>query len=422
MAFGSRRKERQRRLSPDPGPHRRLSRVAVRKDDGGVTVKGSYRIARIGDIDIGVHYSWIFVFLLVAWTLASGVFPAEFPNLDSTTYWTMGVASSLLLFASVLVHELAHSFVAESKGLRVRDITLFIFGGVSNLREEPRSAGDELLISVVGPVASLVLAAVFWVIAGATSFPDSVNGVLGYLAGINLILGVFNLIPGFPLDGGRVLRAMLWARTGSLEKATRIAVGAGRAVALLFVLAGLFTIVSAGSFINGIWLIFIGWFLDNAAEANGQQAEAMEKFRGVTVERLMHPEPRVVEPGTSLAELVWLHLLESGQRAVPVAENGRLVGMVTLKEIKEIPQDRWPESTVSDVMTGVDEVRTVKPNDTAATALRLMNESEAEALPVVQEDNRLIGVVRRDDLARYLQIRRELGVPASDHEDQQRAA
>ena len=142
----------------------------------------------------------------------------------------------------------------------------------------------------------------------------------------------------------------------------------------------------------------------------------------MTVEKLMHPEPRVVEPGTSLAELVWLHLLESGQRAVPVAENGRLVGMVTLKEIKEIPQDRWPESTVSDVMTGVDEVQTVKPNDTAATALRLMNESEAEALPVVQEDNRLIGVVRRDDLARYLQIRRELGVPASDHEDQQRAA
>jgi len=387
-------------------------------------MRGSFRIARIGDIDIGIHYSWILVFLLVAWPLAGGVFPQQFPNMDVTTYWIMGVVSSLLLFVSVVIHELAHSFVAESRGLRVRDITLFIFGGVSNIREEPRSAGDELFIAVVGPIASLVLAAMFWAIAQATvvAAPE-VRAVVGYLAGVNLLLGLFNLIPGFPLDGGRVLRALLWGGTHNLFRATRIAVGVGRGVSLLFVLAGFFLVVSFGTIIDGIWLVFIGWFLNNAAEANGQQAEIMERFRGVTVHSLMHSEPRVVDPNTNLLELVWSHLLESGQRAVPVADDGQLEGMVTLKEVRAVPQNRWEETRVRDVMTRADDVPTVKPDDSAATALRLMNVAEVDAVPVV-DGGHLTGVVMRDALARYLQIRRELGVPAPDHDhgDQRRAA
>ncbi len=385
-------------------------------------MRGSFRVGRIRDIDIGIHYSWILVFLLVAWTLADGVFPQEFPGLGTTTFWTMGVVSSLLLFASVLIHELAHSLVAESRGLRVRDITLFIFGGVSNIKEEPRSAGDELLISLVGPVASLVLAAVFWAVSRVASLPGPANGVVEYLAGINLILGIFNLIPGFPLDGGRVLRALLWGGTRSLAKATRIAVGVGRAVALLFVLAGLLQIVSIGSFISGIWLIFIGWFLNNAAEANGQQTETLERFRGVTVRRLMLADPRAVDANTTLLELVWSHLLETGQRTVPVADSGRLVGMVTLKEVRGVPQHRWADTTVGEVMTREIDIQTVKPDDSAATALRLMNEVEVEAMPVVEDGNRLVGLIRQGDLVGYLQVRHELGMPASDNDDHKRAA
>ncbi len=385
-------------------------------------MRGSFRVARIGDIDIGIHYSWILVFLLVAWTLAVGVFPQQFPGLGSSIYWVMGAVSSVLLFVSVLIHELAHSFVAESRGLKVKDITLFIFGGVSNLKEEPRSAGDELFISVVGPVASLVLAAIFWGISQAQGLPETVLGVVGYLAEINLILGVFNLIPGFPLDGGRVLRALLWGGTHSLTRATRIAVGVGRAVSLLFVLGGLFLIVSVGSLISGIWLIFIGWFLNNAAEASGQQSVAMEVFRGVTVRRLMHPEPRVADPSATLLNLVWSHLLESGQRAVPVVDDGRLVGVVTLKEVRGVPQEKWQDTTVSELMTPAHEIQTVRPDDSAASAMTLMNETEAEVLPVVDEGDHLVGIISEGDLRGYLRVRHELGMPASGHDDHERAA
>jgi Zn-dependent protease/CBS domain-containing protein len=384
-------------------------------------VRGSLRVARIGDIDIGVHYSWLLVFLLVAWTLAEGVFPQQLPDLATRTYWIMGVVSSLLLFVSVLVHELAHSLVAESRGLRVRDITIFVFGGVSNIREEPRSAADELVIAAVGPIASLGLAAVFWAISQTTALPDPANGVVGYLAGVNLILGVFNLIPGFPLDGGRVFRALVWGGSHDMATATRIAVGVGRGVSLLFVLAGLLFVVVFGAFISGIWLVFIGWFLNNAAEANGQQAEAMEKFRDVTVRRLMQPDPPAADPGANLGDLIWSHLLETGQRAVPVVEGGRLAGMLTLKEIRAVPQDRWQGTPVRDVMTRADDLQPIGPDDSAAAALRLMNAAEADVLPVVDEGI-LVGILRREDLARYLQIRRDLGVPAQDVGEHDRAA
>ena len=243
-------------------------------------MRGAFHIATIRGIDIGVHYSWLLVFFLIAWTLAVGLFPQQFPGLGAAAYWAMGFVASLLLFGSVLVHELAHSFMAQSRGLAVRSITLFIFGGISNIGGEPARAGDELAISIVGPVSSMVLGGLFWALWLAVGDGvGPIEGVLLYLATVNILLALFNMIPGFPLDGGRVLRAAVWWFTGSLRTATRVAVGAGHAVAFLLIFGGLFVAFS-GALISGIWLILIGWFLNNAAEASGRQTEEMEMCKG----------------------------------------------------------------------------------------------------------------------------------------------
>ncbi|MHB0868287.1 MAG: CBS domain-containing protein [Chloroflexota bacterium] len=384
-------------------------------------MRSSVRIATISGIDIGVHYSWILVFLIVAWTLAVGFFPFQFPGLGATVYWVMGFLASLLLFVSVLIHELAHSFVAQARGLRVSSITLFIFGGVSNITGEPTSAGDELLISIVGPISSLVLAGLFWgiwVAIGDGTGP--LEGVLLYLAGINVLLAVFNLIPGFPLDGGRVFRAIVWWVTGSFQTATRVAVAAGHVVAFIFILGGLF-IAFSGAFLSGIWLILIGWFLNNAAEASGRQTREMEWFRGVRVRQVMNPAPTTVEPGLALSEVVHGYVLQRAVRALPVVDaERRLVGMVTLNEIRQVPRDRWEETPVAVAMTRAEDLRTVRPEDELTDALRILAEHDINQLPVV-DSGRLVGLLSRSNMIRFLQIREELGVEGAE-EERRRAA
>ncbi len=384
-------------------------------------MRSSIRIATVNGIEIGVHYSWILVFLIVAWTLAVGFFPFQFPGFGATVYWGMGFLASLLLFVSVLIHELAHSFVAQARGLRVTSITLFIFGGVSNITGEPTSARDELLISIVGPVSSLVLAGLFWgiwVAIGDGTGP--LEGVLAYLAGINVLLAVFNLIPGFPLDGGRVFRAIVWWATGSFQTATRVAVAAGHVVAFIFILGGLFLAFS-GAFLSGIWLILIGWFLNNAAEASGRQTQEMEWFRGVRVRQVMNPAPTTVEPGLALSEVVHDYVLQRAVRAMPVVDaDRRLVGMVTLNEIRQVPRDRWEETPVAVVMTRVEDLRTVRPEDELTEALRILAEYDINQLPVV-DSGRLVGLLSRSNMIRFLQIREELGVEGVE-EERRRAA
>ncbi len=381
----------------------------------------SIRIARIGDIDVGVHYSWILVFLLVAWSLAVGLFPSQFPGISIGIYWIMGFGASLLLFVSVLIHELAHSFTAEARGLRVSSITLFIFGGVSNISGEPRSARDELLISAVGPASSLVLGGllyVLWLALGAGGGP--VEGVVLYLASINILLALFNLIPGFPLDGGRVLRAIVWWVSGSISTATRVAVASGSVVAFLFVLGGLFLLFN-GAFISGVWLILIGWFLRTAADATGRESQATNWLRGVTVGRVMNPRPATVDPEESLAQLVHEHILRRSVRALPVVEGERLVGMVTLNEVRDIPKEQWETTPVRTVMMRVDDLRTVPPQQDLTTALRLLAEHDINQLPVV-EDGRLVGLLSRSNVIRYIEVREELGAPPEEGEEGGRAA
>ncbi len=380
----------------------------------------SLRVARIAGIDVHVNASWLVAFFLVAWTLAVGLFPQQYGGLSATTYWVMGFAASLLLFASVLIHELAHSLVARSRGLPVRDITLFIFGGLSNIEGDARSPRDEFLVAIVGPITSFMLAAAFWAADRAVA-PElaTVDGVVSYLAGINVILAVFNMIPGFPLDGGRVLRAILWSVTNSLQRATSIASGIGRGVGYLFIFVGIY-VVFTGGFISGLWLAFIGWFLSSAAEVTSRRTELEARLRGVTVEKLMNRLPITAGPNTRISELIDDYVLQRGIRAVPVVdEDGALLGMITLSEMRSVPRERWSETPARFAMLRATDLRTAVPRASAADALRAMAEHDINQMPVV-ENGHLVGLISRGHVIRFLQVREELGLTGQDEEERAR--
>jgi Zn-dependent protease len=265
---------------------------------------GSIRIGKIAGIDIQVNVSWLVILVLLTFSLAVSWFPATVPRQSTVIYWALGFIAALLLFVSVLLHELAHSLVARAHDLPVKSITLFIFGGVSDLEQEPQSPGVEFQIAIVGPLTSLVIGAVTFVTGALIgSNAPLVAAVLGYLGVTNLLLGVFNLIPGFPLDGGRVLRAIIWAVTGSLRRATRAATLVGQVIAYLFILAGVFLFFS-GDFINGLWFGFIGWFLLQAAQAANSQVMLESVFKGVTVGQLMSLAPLTAPDNISVQQLV----------------------------------------------------------------------------------------------------------------------
>ena len=369
-------------------------------------MKGSFRLGKIAGIEIGVHYTWLFAFGLVAWSLAEGYFPANYPGWALATYWIVGSIAALALFISVLIHELSHSFVALARGQEVVSITLFIFGGVSNLKDEAADARDEFLVSVVGPLSSFVLAGFFWgatrLIPGSASPPDA---ILSYLAFVNLALGVFNLLPGFPLDGGRVLRSIIWATTGSLRRATQIASIVGQGIGFVLIFWGV-SQMFGGHFLNGLWIAFIGWFLNSAAEATRQQEVLRENLRGLRVRALMDEDPPLSGPDLTVQEFIFEHALRRGQRALLVSEDGRLVGLVSLSDAKELPQEAWGTTPIGTIMTPTP-LKTVSPDDDLNSALQLLVEETFNQLPVVQK-GRLVGMLRRSDLLRFLQMRDEL--------------
>src|SRR5262245_20240251 len=366
-------------------------------------LRGSITLGHVAGIRIAGHYTWLFVFLLVSWSLAAGYFPSNYPGLDPIAYWVAGAVSSLLLFASVLIHELGHSLVAIRRGVPVRSITLFIFGGVSSLEQEPSSAGDEFLIAVAGPLTSFVLAGLFWglsQLAPAISLPGA---VLSYTAMLNLILGVFNLLPGFPLDGGRVLRAIVWGVTGSLHRATQIASYVGQGIGFLLIFVGLAQVL-AGGFLNGLWTAFIGWFLNGAAEQTRQAQEMRESLAGVRVQTLMDPQPLIAPPSMSLEEFVDDYVIRRGRRALPVSEDGRLLGLVSITDAREVPRAAWPATSVERVMTPVP-LKTVTPETGLDQALDLLAEGDFHQLPVVDGAGHLVGMLSRADVLRYLRYR-----------------
>jgi Zn-dependent protease/CBS domain-containing protein len=371
---------------------------------------GSFRIGKIAGIDIQVNVSWLVILVLLTFSLAVSWFPATVPRQSTLIYWILGFIAALLLFVSVLLHELAHSLVARARGVPVKSITLFIFGGVSDLQQEPQSPGVEFQIAIVGPLTSLVIGAVTFVTGNLIgSNAPLVAAVLRYLGVTNLLLGVFNLIPGFPLDGGRVLRAIIWRVTGSLRQATRAATLVGQVIAYLFIVAGVFLFFS-GDFINGLWFGFIGWFLLQAAQAANSQVMLESIFKGVTVSQLMSPASLTVPDNISLLQLVDDYLLPHGVRAIPVVRSneGQLVGLVTLTDVRHLPREQWPQTPVGHAMVPLERLHTVRPQQNLNDVLPLMTGRDVNQLLVVDDAGRLVGILSRDAILRYVEVRRSL--------------
>jgi len=380
-----------------------------------VTMKSSLRLGRIAGIEIGIHFSWLLAFILIAWSLAQGFFPEYYPGWSLTTYWITGVLAALFLFVSVLVHELAHSLVAIARGLPVRGITLFIFGGVSRIEGEPEKPKVEFTIAVMGPLASLALAGIFWGVHQVVGEQDSpLAAMLFYLAFINALLAGFNLLPAFPLDGGRVLRSILWSTTGNLTKATNIAATVGRFFGWGLIGFGVFQLLS-GNFLGGIWIAFIGWFLSSAADASRREITIRGQLTGVPVKAVMDQSPELVSPQTSVEEVVQGVFLQRRRRAAAVYQDDRLVGIVTITDVKGLPQQKWAQTPVREIMTR-EPLYSVGVDDDLNLALKLLAQHDLNQLLVLKE-GQLVGFLNRADIIRYLQLSQELGVESKQFRD-----
>jgi Zn-dependent protease/CBS domain-containing protein len=364
-------------------------------------------LGRIFGIPIGVDYSWLLIFALFTWMLAGSYYPAEFPHWSLLLYWGMGAVTTILLFASVLLHELGHSVVALRYKVPVRSITLFIFGGVAQIGAEPPSPRAELFIAIAGPLVSLGLAVGFSVVQPAVAAMQPLWGLAKYLAYINLAVVLFNLIPGYPLDGGRVFRAMVWAITHNMRRATLIAAHVGRFFAFLFIFAGVWQMFT-GNLGNGLWIAFIGWFLDNAAAAQVQQAMVQGLVAGHTVSQAMSRRCAVVPADLTLQALVDEHILGAGQRCVLVNRGSSTVGLMTLHRIKDVPRPAWTAMTAAQVMLPLAEFKRVSPDTELWTALQLMDRDGVNQLPVMT-DSQVVGMLSREDVITFLRTLQELG-------------
>ena len=373
----------------------------------------SFRLFTIAGIEVGVHISWLVIFALVTWSLASSYFPVVLPRSDQLERWVLGAVAAVLLFASVLIHELAHSFVAKARGLEARSITLFIFGGVSSLSGETKRPSTEFVVAIVGPLTSLVLSGIAYLVAVAAPGGSAVEAIASYLALINMLLGLFNLIPGFPLDGGRVLRAIIWQVTRDSRRSTELATAVGRLVAWGFLLWGFWRVLN-GDVFGGIWIAAIGWFLQNAASASLEQAVAEQRLRRLRVGDVLRPDPTAVPPDISVAELVERYMLPGARRSVPVVDGDRLVGIVTLSDVRDVPPEDRATTLVRSIMGGRNGLATVTPDRPLRDAIDALGSGDYEQVPVVQ-DGRLVGLLTRADVVRQIQLREALQVqPAAD--------
>ena len=371
-------------------------------------MESNIKLGLVRGIPIGLHRSWFLIFILVTWSLASAYFPAEYPNLSTPVYWGLGLITSVLFFGSVLLHELGHAFIAQRNRVPVRRITLFIFGGVAQMGRDPATPGTEFRIAIAGPVVSLALAAVFagfWYLDRAIPYLAAPSL---WLARINLLLGLFNLVPGFPLDGGRVLRSAIWKITGNFQRATHIAATFGQVVAFGFIVWGLYTVLR-GQFFTGFWLVLIGWFLQNAAAATYRQMTLRESLGGITVRQMMVSPCQEVSGSVSLMELVNQRVFKEGAQCFYIANTGQLDGLLTLKDITSIPRERWERVTAEQAMVPQEQLVTATPDMDLVQALSLMDDTPYAQLPVMEGD-RFVGMLSRDQIIHFIRLRTELNV------------
>jgi Zn-dependent protease/predicted transcriptional regulator len=374
--------------------------------------RSSLRLGSVRGIEIGVHYSWLIAAVLVTWSLAQGWFPTDYPGWSTAGYYVAGAVAAVLLFCSVLLHEFGHALTALRFGVPVRSIVLFIFGGVATLERDSDTPWAEFWIAVMGPVVSAALAVIFFVlrvVVGPLSEP--VEAIVSYLAIVNGLLLLYNQIPGFPLDGGRILRAILWGVTGSRQRATTIASFVGQIAAFALIIWGVSRILG-GDLFGGIWTAFIGWFLANAASETRRGAAVEDALAGVTVEQLMRADPPAVPAGISLATLVTDYMLPGGERAHLVVADGRLAGLITLTDVMKHEQAEWPRLTVTDAMTPAAALRTVSPVTPLTEALHLLATDDFHQLPVLDQ-GRPVGLLSRSAIVRFLQLRSQIGLDSA---------
>jgi Zn-dependent protease/predicted transcriptional regulator len=365
---------------------------------------GGFRLGSVLGFDIRIDYSWFIIFFLILWTFSTGVFPAVFPEQERSTYLIMGAVGTLLFFVSLLAHELSHSVVARRKGIPVEGITLFIFGGMAHTKMEFEDPGDEFQIAGVGPVSSLVIAGMFWLIAWGgdqVGWPVAVTGVAAYLAFINLALAIFNLLPGFPLDGGRLFRAAVWKYSGDLTKATRWASNGGKVLGYALMAFGVFNFF-AGNLIGGLWMLFIGWFVRLAAEASFAQHRLTESFKGVRAADAMTQDPATVPADITLQEFIEHHVFQGRHHSYPVVDHGRPLGLITLERVKSVPREEWTRRAVRDAMVPAEEGVVVHPQEEMSDVLEKLSASKARRV-LVSEGGELVGIITQSDIARWME-------------------
>ncbi len=401
-----------------------LVREANWNDDGSsfqrsprLFMKSQIKIGKIFGVEIGLHYSWFVIAGLIAFSLAVHFHEVN-PYWTSGVIWLASVITAVLFFAALILHELSHAMVAKLRGLPIHEITLFMLGGAAQIEREPSDANTEFWMAIVGPITSLGIGFGLLGIAEATGWSANVTpptpglAILVWLGYINILLGVFNFIPGFPLDGGRVLRAIVWWIVKDGTRATKIAVRVGQVVAVLFVLFGIFEFFY-GLFVSGLWMVLIGWFLMQAAKATLVQTEVTALLRNILVRDLMTSEWMGVSPNAPVQDVVH-ESFRTGRRIFLVVDEGHLVGMVTPAEARKVESALWPQTTVREIMLPIDKIKTVAPEMPALRALEILGRENLSQLPVVSDGN-LRGIVSRAHLLDVLQARSELHVPPEVH-------
>ena len=363
-------------------------------------VKQNISLGRILGIPIGVDYSWFLIFGLLSYMLASNYYPREFKDWPLYLYWTMGIITSLLLFGSVLLHELGHSVTARKFQLPVRRITLFVFGGVAQIAGEPPSARAEFWIAIAGPITSFFLAAFFYLMEPLFRSLTPLLALVKYLAYINLILALFNLIPGFPLDGGRVFRAIIWGVTRNLRKATIIAGNVGRLFAFFFIYLGVMQIFT-GKVADGLWTIFIGWFLESAASGQIHQQELHDLLSTHKVKEAMNRYFPIIPAHTTLQDLLDKHIVSTARRSLVVLKNEQIVGLLTLHQLKDIPPEQWAHTTAEEAMIPLSQLKKIDPDSDLWSALQEMDRDGVNQLPVM-DGREIVGILSREDLISFL--------------------
>lgn len=385
---------------------------------------GSFQLGRIFGIRIALDWSVAIIFLLVLFQLGAVLFPYWHPDWRPVLVWSVALGAALVFFASILVHELAHALVGKAYGMKVRSITLFIFGGIANIERDPPSAKAEVMMAIVGPITSFVLGVGFILLASwfsndawmtaedpmqAITNLGPASTLLAWVGPINILLAIFNMIPGFPLDGGRVLRGLLWWMTGNLIRATRAAATAGQILAWLLILTGIAMAFGipvpffGRGFVGGLWLVLIGWFLSAAARASYQQVLIERLLEDVQVRDLMLSHPQVVPPSMTVQSLVDRYMMRSDQRAFPVVDDGRFIGLVCLEDVRRLSRGLWEEKRVTEIMTPAEKIETAGPEEGAVEAVRHLSRHDVAQIPVV-EGGQLVGLFRRQDFMRWIEL------------------